>query len=84
MSRIEKLIERFYSIPKDFTWDELVNVLSYFGYVEIRGGKTGGSRRKFTNEKKTIISLHKPHPGNIIKEYALKQVIDQIKKEKLS
>ena len=76
MSRTEKLLQRLLSIPKDFTWDELVTLLHYFGFAELKKGKTGGSRRKFVDGKNNIISLHKPHPGNIVKEYALKQVIE--------
>jgi hypothetical protein len=76
MSRTEKLLQRLLSIPKDFTWDELVTLLHYFGFAELKKGKTGGSRRKFVDDKKNIISLHKPHPGNIVKAYALKQVIE--------
>jgi predicted RNA binding protein YcfA (HicA-like mRNA interferase family) len=79
MSKIEKLIERFKTIPKDFTWDELVKVLRYFGYQEFSSkGKTGGSRRKFVNEKKEVISLHKPHPGNIVKQYVIRDVIEKL------
>lgn len=75
MSRTEKLVQRLLAAPKDFTWEELVKILVQFGYIELKKGKTGGSRRKFADEKKNIIILHKPHPGNIVKEYALKQVI---------
>jgi hypothetical protein len=78
MSRNQKLVRRLLSIPKDFTWEELVKLLAMFGYTELKKGKTGGSRRKFGDEKKNIIILHKPHPGNILKEYAIKQVIDQL------
>jgi|HubBroStandDraft_5_1064220.scaffolds.fasta_scaffold69556_3 hypothetical protein len=74
MSKTEKLLQRLLSLPKDFTWDELVTLLHYFGFAELKKGKTGGSRRKFVDDKKNIISLHKPHPGNIVKSYALKQV----------
>jgi hypothetical protein len=78
MSRTEKLVQRLLSLPKDFTWEELIKILTLFGYAEVKKGKTGGSRRKFADAKKHIISLHKPHPGNIVKEYALKQVIAQL------
>lgn len=79
MSRNEKLLNRLLSVPKDFTWDELIRILSYYEYKEIKGGKTGGSRRKFTDAKKNIISLHKPHPSNIIKEYTILEVITHLK-----
>lgn len=78
MSKIEKLIERFRFQPKDFTWDELVKVLAHFGYSEMKKGKTGGSRRKFVDSKNNVINLHKPHPGNILKGYAIKQIIDYL------
>jgi len=81
MSKIQKLIEKIQEKPKDFTWDELVRLLSYFGYSELKSGKTGGSRRKFGNKEKYIISLHKPHPGNIVKGYVIEQ-INQFLKEK--
>lgn len=32
-----------------------------------------------TNGDKRPIMLHKPHPGNILKEYALKQILDDLK-----
>ncbi len=78
MSKYEKLIERLLSNPKDFTWDELVKVLEYYGYSERKKGKTGGSRRKFVDENDAVISLHKPHPGNIVKAYAISLVIDHL------
>lgn len=78
MSKIEKLIARLKSKPTDFTWEELIKVLAHFGYVESKTGKTGGSRRKFINNLDDVISLHKPHPGNIVKHYVIKQVIEQL------
>lgn len=75
MARIEKLVARLLSRPKDFTWDELVKILGHFGYEELGKGKTGGSRRKFADDTKQIINLHKPHPGNILKRYQIDQVI---------
>ena len=81
MSQIEKSIMRLLSLPKDFTWEELTKLLAHFGYFEIKTGKTGGSRRKFANKQKNIISLHKPHPGNIVKKYALEIVIEHLKEK---
>jgi hypothetical protein len=56
-------------------------VLALFGYEETKGGKTGGSRRKFIDSSKKVISLHKPHPSNILKTYAIQLVIAQLKAE---
>jgi len=83
MSRQEKLLSRLLSLPRDFTWDELVKVLAQYGYIEIKKGKTGGSRRKFMDTHKNIIALHKPHPSNIVKEYAIKEVIAELKEKGL-
>lgn len=76
MSRMEKLVERLLSSPKDFTWDELVKLLYNLGFLELSSGKTGGSRRKFVDRSNNILSLHKPHPGNILKTYQVKQVVN--------
>jgi len=67
------------SKPKDFTWEELKKVLKSKGYLELKKkGKTGGSRRRFSNEHKDVITLHEPHPSNIVKEYVLKDVIEHL------
>lgn len=79
MSQVEKLIVRLLSYPKDFTWEELNRILRHFGYEECKGGKTGGSRRKFADENKHVISLHKPHPANILKRYQLEDVVGALK-----
>lgn len=78
MAKIEKLITKLLSNPKDFTWNELTTVLSYFGYGEYTGS---GSRRKFINSDKNIISLHKPHPSNVLKHYQIKEVIEHLKEK---
>lgn len=81
MSKHEKLVKRLLTEPRDFTRDELIKVLSVFGYTQIKKGKTGGSRTKFIDEQKNIISLHKPHPSNILKIYAIRLVILHLKEK---
>ena len=61
-------------MPSDFHYDELVNLVSYFGYGEVSKGKTSGSRVKFTKTNGISIYLHKPHPTGILKHYQLKQI----------
>ncbi|MDO9260774.1 MAG: type II toxin-antitoxin system HicA family toxin [Flavobacteriaceae bacterium] len=78
MSKIEKLIEKLKQKPKDFTWDEMINVLKHVGFEQISQGKTSGSRRKFVNEKNQIISLHEPHPQNVLKSYQLAIIIEYL------
>lgn len=79
MGAKDKLRERFLSMPKDFTFDEMEKLLSGYGYIKDNKGKTSGSRVVFKNKDKRPIMLHKPHPGNIVKLYALRQVLDDLK-----
>ncbi len=81
MSRKSKLIDRFQSQPKDFTWDELVRLLRYLGYGEVKAGKTSGSRHKYQDEAGHSITLHKPHPGNIVKKYVIEDVTAILQQE---
>ena len=74
MTKNEKLIARFLTMPSDFHFDELVKMLTSFGFSEMKKGKTSGSRVKFMDRKGTIIILHKPHPTGIMKHYQLKQI----------
>jgi predicted RNA binding protein YcfA (HicA-like mRNA interferase family) len=83
MTRKEKLIQRLKSKPKDFTWNELTSLLTALGFTEVKTGKTGGSRRRFVNSDNVIISLHKPHPGNILKRYQIEQIIEILSGEEL-
>ena len=83
MGTKDKLIERFKTLPRDFTWDEVKRLLEVTGYTLRNKGKTSGSRVIFINEHHRPIMLHKPHPGNIIKGYALKQLYDTLKEEGL-
>lgn len=80
MSKFDKLKERLLTEPKDFTYDELKTLLSGMGYSESNKGKTSGSRVAFLNPVTNhIIRIHKPHPKNIIKQYALRFIIDELK-----
>ena len=77
MTKAEKLLNRFQSRPKDFTYNELLRLLSRLGYKEQQGS---GSRVVFSNEKiKHNIKLHKPHPGNILKSYQIDLIIQELK-----
>ena len=78
MGTKEKLVDRLKSQPKDFTFEEAERLLTLFGYTKSNKGKTSGSRVMFIDEQKRKILLHKPHPGNIIKTYALKDIIEKL------
>jgi hypothetical protein len=74
MSKKEKLINRFLSMPSDFHYDEMVNLLGYFDFQEIKTGTTSGSRVRFIITKGVPVMLHKPHPTGILKRYQMKQI----------
>ncbi len=79
MGTKETLIKRFLSRPRDFTYQELRRLPGNFGYSELQGA---GSRVVFVNKNLNHkIKLHKPHPGNILKQYQLalikKELIDK-------
>ncbi len=79
MGTKEKLRERFKKTPSDFTFDEMQRLLEGYGYEKSNKGKTFGSRIIYKNGDKRPIMLHKPLPGNIVKEYAMKQVLEELK-----
>ncbi len=73
MSRKEKLLLRFLSQPKDFTFDEAVRLLKDFDFYEVSTGKTSGSGVRFESDSypDVRIRFHKPHPSKILKPYVL-------------
>ena len=83
MTRKEKLIKRLLTRPKDFTWHEMRKLLAELGFEEVKTGKTSGSRRRFINSSGIIISLHKPHPKNILKMYQIEQLIAILNQEEM-
>ena len=83
MSKIKKLLEKFFSEPKDLEWREFIKILSYYGFEIMPPGITGGSRRAFENKNGVRLYFHEPHPSKIIKTYVIKQTIEILKKEGL-
>jgi predicted RNA binding protein YcfA (HicA-like mRNA interferase family) len=79
MAKRDKLFDRFMKTPalKDLTFNELETLLANLGFEKIDGS---GSRVKFVNKASgLIVSLHKPHPSNILKEYIIKQIQEVLK-----
>ena len=84
MSRKEKLIERFKTHPTDFTTDELVRLLGSLSFFPDNKGKTSGSRMMFRSEQHSLqIMIHKPHPGNELRNYQIKQILELLEQEEL-
>ena len=78
MGTKEKLIDRLKSLPADFTFDEAARLLRLLGYARSDKGKTSGSKVMFIDECNRKILLHRPHPGNTLKKYALDSIIDKL------
>ena len=77
MSKTDKQRLRLLSLPKDFSWAELVSVMLNH-HFELHSGSSSG--RKFFHAKtQTVFFLHEPHPEKIVKRYALKIVITALK-----
>ena len=83
MSKKEKLIKRFLSEPKEFTFEELTTLLSFFGYSPNNKGKTSGSRCEYISAGYRTITLHRPHPSNVLKTYQIQQIKELLKSEGL-
>ena len=77
MTGKDKLLKRFLLMPKDFSYDELIKLLKSFGFEKRAASKTSGSRVRFVNPEfpEYPVLFHKPHPGNTIKLYVLKNVL---------
>lgn len=81
MSKIEKLLLRFKSVPADLTWDEFAKVISYHGYELAKGS---GSRRKFINhDTGHSMNFHEPHPESIMKKCYIREVIAQFEEKQI-
>lgn len=79
MGTKEKLIARFKTLPKDFTWAEYSRLFYILGFVLDNKGKTSGSRVIFLKGEMSY-TAHKPHPERFIKGYVMKQTLDFLTK----
>ncbi len=83
MSKLEKEIERLKSKPKDYTYEEAKSLLNKLGFIENNKGRTSGSRVEFKDIYGRKITLHKPHPSNIIKTYKVNDIINDLEEWRL-
>lgn len=80
MNKHDKLLKRFYNLPRDFTFEEMESLFRHFRFHLENKGSTSGSRVIFVNEANgDRYIMHKPHPANIIKGYAMRQVYTYLK-----
>ncbi len=79
MSKLEKAKARLRSEPKDYSYSEARSLLNQLGFIEMNKGKTSGSRVEFFREEdKKAIYMHKPHPGDIMRYAAVKQLVEYL------
>ena len=77
MNKKEKLIKRLRTLPRDFTFEEVVSLFQNFGFELENKGATSGSRIKFYNEAdQNAYIMHRPHPSNIIKGYMMRDILN--------
>lgn len=82
MSKHEKNLQKLCStpVPAQIKWDELVGVLKFLGYVPLKPGKSGGSRRRFYHEEKDVlIHCHEPHPSPDVDKGCIADVVEHLK-----
>ena len=74
MGKKDTLTARFLSMPKDFEQREMDALMAQYGCVRNNRGKTSGSAIQYVHQQtKRVFAYHRPHPGNIIKPYVLKE-----------
>lgn len=79
MSTLEKKKQRLISEPSDYTYLEAKSLLTQLGYQEDNKGLTSGSRVRFFRQSDgDVITLHKPHPGKILKIYAVRMLKEKL------
>ena len=84
MSKTDKLLKRFLTLPVDIFYTELVRLMKWLGYGESQSGKTSGSAVAFINKKtKHIVKIHKPHPKPELKGYQIRDIIDELRRKEV-
>lgn len=83
MNRHDKLLKRFYNLPRDFTFEETVSLFAQFGFHLESKGSTSGSRMEFVNDSNDdSFIMHRPHPANVIKGYMMRNILNYLKAKK--
>lgn len=78
MSKKEKLLNRLCATPppKDFTWEEMLTLMSRFEFKETC---KGGSHYTFEHTSGFLLSMSKTHPSGILKKYQINDAKDALK-----
>lgn len=83
MGQKEKLIARLRSHPHDFTFAEAERLLGCLGFRRSNKGATSGSRVRFCSGSYGVPDMHRPHPGNVLKPYQVRQLIETLERKGL-
>jgi hypothetical protein len=83
VSQVEKLIGQLKVRPDVFRYSDLRRILKHLGYSEVVSGKTSGSRVRFVSISHPPINLHKPHPGDEMRAYVIKDIVGFLEDEGL-
>lgn len=79
MGTREKALNRLASLPKDYTFAEAKSLMAKLGFEMLNKGKTSGSRVRFYRPSDgAATDLHKPHPLDEMKPYAVRQLRDYL------
>ena len=66
MTQTDKLVADFIRSEASFPYREFEKMIRGLGYVKFKGGKTGGSNRKFYNAAVDhYLRFHEPHDGEM-------------------
>lgn len=78
MSQKEKLLAKLTKkpSPKDFSWNELVRIMSQYDFVE---SCNGGSHYTFMHSSGVVAKISKTHPSGILKKYQIEAAIEALR-----
>ena len=79
MAKRDKALRRFAGTQGPFTWKEVAAVLKALGFS---CDEAQGSRVLFSRGGIDVI-LHRPHPGNEVKAYVVRQLKEKLRAENL-
>lgn len=73
MTKKSKNLKKLMDATTTIQWSELISILEGLGF-DCFFNKGGSSHCKFKHPKGAILSICRPHPGNEVKPYILRQV----------
>lgn len=72
----QKRLDKF-KTAKTMKWIQLVKVLKSLGFV-LKTNKGGSSHCKFIHPKGLVLNAYRPHPGNEVKNFLLRQMRESL------